>query len=166
MHWLSLLNHLFGGQKVPVGWNGFGGTLERLASSQAMALKFVVLCTGDEWLINTIFYFRDFWTLPLFSPKFGPRGKRGKTSIEFRPIGAPDLSWTNCSYLLTNLSCWPISAEGAKNKNPPTIDLTDRALICKENGRFWLSLFWALGTSGLKRSVLAAGSNCFLKSVN
>ena len=37
--------------------------------------------------------------------------------------------------------------------------------MCKGNSRFWHSLLWALGTNGLKMSVLAACSIFFLKTI-
>ena len=40
------------------------------------------------------------------------------------------------------------------------------ALFVKENGRFWYWLSWALGTDGLKSSVLAACNIFFLKTIN
>ena len=45
-------------------------------------------------------------------------------------------------------------------------NLTFTGLICKGNSRFWHSLLWALGTNGLKMSVLADCSTCFLKTIN
>ena len=36
-------------------------------------------------------------------------------------------------------------------------------IICKENGRFWHSLLWALGINGLKRTVFSAFSFFSLK---
>ena len=46
--------------------------------------------------------------------------------------------------------------------------LTDfyTGLTRKENSIFWHSLFWALGTNGLERSVLAPWNICFLKTIN
>ena len=63
----------------------------------------------------------------------------------------------------------PISAEGAKNKNPPTSFnwLTIFwHLIFKRNSRFRHSLLWVLRTNWLEISVLAACCCCIMKTKN
>ena len=56
----------------------------------------------------------------------------------------------------------PLVPRMEKNKNSPISFNGLASLICKENGRFWHTLLWALGTYGLKGSALAACNICFL----
>ena len=117
--------------------------------------------------------FADFY-IRLFQGCHPPPPRGGCTLVEHLKCSQQNhhqsVSQINFAHSASNIiivfKYKPISAEGAKNhkKTQTSFKLTFTGLINKANGRFWHSLLWALGTNGLKSSVLAFYNICFIKN--